>query len=231
MSDSLFTSDVWSRRRGFREVDVLDHRLFMFLVSFWTMAGVFFSLGFSMISYNWDISGWDVLFLLVPVLVVAFYGCSVSARSTSVPESLFGFALIAGALGLLLGPSLSEYQAAAILKAFILTTGMVLILGTIGALIPEDLSSWGRPLMGALLLLIGALLLSPLLTAFGIPIETSMSVLDWAGIIIFGAFVLYDLNRAARLPRTAKNAIDAAIGIYLDWFNIFVRVLGLGGRD
>ncbi|KXK08595.1 MAG: Inhibitor of apoptosis-promoting Bax1 [Microgenomates bacterium OLB22] len=46
---------------------------------------------------------------------------------------------------------------------------------------------------------------------------------------MFGAIIIYDLNRAMRIPYTHDNAIDVALGIYLDWVNVFIRLLRLFG--
>ena len=63
----------------------------------------------------------------------------------------------------------------------------------------------------------------------GIPIEGAMTALDWIGVFLFGGLVIFDLNQAMRIERTHDNAIDAAVGIYLDIANIFLRLLDLFG--
>jgi len=41
--------------------------------------------------------------------------------------------------------------------------------------------------------------------------------------------VIYDLNRAMRLQRTMNNAIDVSVQVFLDFINIFIRILSLMG--
>ena len=57
-----------------------------------------------------------------------------------------------------------------------------------------------------------------------------MTALDWLGLLLFGAFVVFDLNRAIRIPYTMDNAVDSAMAIYLDFINIFIRLLSLMGQ-
>jgi len=42
---------------------------------------------------------------------------------------------------------------------------------------------------------------------------------DWAESCLFSGFVLFDLNRAMRIPYTMNNAIDAAVEVYMDFIN------------
>ena len=108
-----------------------------------------------------------------------------------------------------------------------ITTAMVVVLGVMGALIPKSLESWAPYLFGGLCLLILGLLFVPLAAAFGLPVEGALTWMDWIGIVLFGGYVIFDLNRAQRVERTHDNAIDCALAVYLDFVNIFVRVIGL----
>jgi FtsH-binding integral membrane protein len=50
-----------------------------------------------------------------------------------------------------------------------------------------------------------------------------------AGLVIFGAFTIFDFNRLRR--STPDNAVPIAVGIFLDVFNVFLLILDLfGGR-
>jgi FtsH-binding integral membrane protein len=56
------------------------------------------------------------------------------------------------------------------------------------------------------------------------------TLLDWAVLILFCAIMVYDLNRAKRLSRTLDNAIDVAVNVFLNFANIFIRVLAIMGK-
>jgi FtsH-binding integral membrane protein len=75
---------------------------------------------------------------------------------------------------------------------------------------------------------------SPLI-AFGIlaifvAIPAGNVIYAVAGIVIFGAFTIFDFNRLRRAD--AESAIVLAASIFLDIFNVFLLLLDLfGGRD
>lgn len=236
MSDkgNVFSNPVWDRANDYGAVsDGISRRLYMLLVCVWTTIGVAFSAATSFISQGWNLKAWNVWLVLlfyIAILGVSLLGVYVSNRSDNPVVSAFGYALVAGPFGLMLGPLLATYTTMSVVKVFILTSAVVLVLGIVGVVIPDDLASWGTPLLGGLLLLLGGYFLVPLMGFFGIPIAGAMTVLDWVGLVIFGALVIFDLNRAVRLPHTVDNAIDSAVAIYLDFINIFIRLLSLMGK-
>ena len=62
---------------------------------------------------------------------------------------------------------------------------------------------------------------------FGVPIAGALTVFDWIAVVLFSALILFDFNRAMRVPRTLDNSIDCAVGIYLDILNLFIHLLRL----
>ncbi|MEK9152136.1 MAG: Bax inhibitor-1 family protein, partial [Patescibacteria group bacterium] len=161
---------------------------------------------------------------------VAIVGIFIALGSDNPVISLFGYGLVVISEGLLLGPVLALYTQASIAKVFLVTSGMVTVLGAAGIIYPKSLASWGGWLFGGLLLLILGLLIVPIAAAFGVNVGGALTVLDWVGIVLFGAYVIYDLNRAMDLERTLDNTVDVALAVYLDFINIFIRLLRLYGE-
>ncbi len=92
----------------------------------------------------------------------------------------------------------------------------------------RDFSFLGGFLSMGLWVLIGASLLSMFVggQAFSLAIAS-------AGVLLFGGYVLYDTARLARDP-SQRDAVGAAIGLYLNLMNLFLfllRILGSGRRD
>jgi len=232
MNDSFMSNDIWDRQHD-RSAHAMSRQLYMLLICAWTAGGIAFSAVMSAISQDWQLDSWNkwaYIGFFIGVLVVSIGGTIIAQMSDNPLISALGYLLVAGPFGLMLGPVVAMYEASSVVKVFALTSFVVLVLGLVGALLPDDLSSWGVPLLGALLLLIGGYFIVPLLGAFGIPVDGAMTVLDWVALVIFGALVIYDLNRAVRLPHTLDNAIDSAVAIYLDFINIFIRLLSLMGQ-
>ena len=119
--------------------------------------------------------------------------------------------------------------AASVVKVFAITTGLVVTLGLVGAVYPKSLESWGIYLLGGLLVLIFGQFVVLIAGMLGANVGGAMTVFDWIGVALFSAYVVYDLNRAMRVERTHDNAIDCAVAIYLDFLNLFLRLLRLLG--
>jgi modulator of FtsH protease len=99
-------------------------------------------------------------------------------------------------------------------------------LGAYGYATRRDLSSWARTLFWALLGLI----------VFGIvgifvAIPNGNVIYAVAGLVIFGAFTIFDFNRLRRA--SMSSAVPIAASIFLDIFNVFLFMLRLfgGGRN
>lgn len=231
---ATFADDkVWERDYA-SHTKLISRRRYMLLICTWTAAGIAFSAWTASFSQDWQLQHWGKLAYIsfsVAVLAVSFLGSLIANASDNVAVSAFGYALVSGPFGLLLGPYMAMYKTSSVVKVFVLTSAVVLILGLAGAMIPDDLAAWGTPLLGALLLLIGGYLVVPLLSSFGLPIHGAMTLLDWAGLLVFGALILFDLNRAMRIPYTHDNAVDVSVEIYLDFINILIRLLDLVGDD
>jgi FtsH-binding integral membrane protein len=193
----------------------------------WTAVGIGASAVAASLSRNW---GLDWL-LMIGSLVFAIIGVIISAKSDNPAISFVGFMLVAVPFGLLLGPVVSLYTDASVARVLTLTTAIVVVLGVIGAVVPASLEIWRGWLFGGLLLLLGGMFFVPLMGLFGVPIGGALTALDWFGVVLFGGYVIYDLNRAMRIAYTLDNSVDAAVAIYLDFFNIFIRLLALLGEN
>jgi FtsH-binding integral membrane protein len=139
---------------------------------------------------------------------------------------LFGMGLL---LGLFVGPVLGYYakaDPAPLWQAGGATAGFVAAAGAYGYATRRDLSSWARTLFWALI----ALIVFGLVTLF-VTIPGANIIYCVAGLVIFGAFTIFDFNRLRRA--NMASSVPIAAGIFLDIFNIFLfflRLFGGGGR-
>lgn len=217
----MIENSVWDRSGH----GTMSKNLFAFMVSFWTAAGIVASAIAAYYSQSWELT-WP---FLIGVLVTGIVGVIVALKSENPVISLIGYALVAIPFGLMLGPVVALYTAASVVRVLFVTTGVVVALGIVGAVIPDDLEGWGSYLFGGLILLIVGGLAVPIAGFFGLPIDHALTLLDWAGVLIFSGYVIYDWNRAMRVPFTSDNAIDCALAVYLDFINLFIRLLSLMG--
>jgi modulator of FtsH protease len=141
---------------------------------------------------------------------------------------LFGMGLL---LGMAVGPVLAVYakaQPAALWQSAGATAAFVGALGSYGYATRRDLSSWARGLFWALL----ALIVFGIVGIF-VAIPHGNVIYAVAGLVIFGAFTMFDFNRLRRA--NMQSAVPIAAGIFLDIFNVFLFMLRLfgggGGRS
>ncbi|HSS62125.1 MAG TPA: Bax inhibitor-1 family protein [Candidatus Limnocylindrales bacterium] len=115
------------------------------------------------------------------------------------------------------GLSLIVFQAAAATAVAALTAGVV------GYTTKRDLSNLGGFLFGALVIVIVA-------SVVGLFIQAPLlwTVISAVSAILFTAFLVYDLNRVARIQgATEGQAILLAVSVYLDIYNLFLDLLTL----
>ncbi len=123
--------------------------------------------------------------------------------------------LIGMVLGFKNGPSL-------IMTAFGGTAGVFFVMASLSTIIKRDLSGMGKWLfVGALAIMIGGII-----NVF-VGSSTGMLVISVLAIVIFSAYMLYDLKRIIDGGET--NYISATLALYLDVFNVFQSLLVLLG--
>lgn len=213
-------------------IDTMGRQAFLFAISMFTAIFIAVSALGASFSIDWTFSNNTLLFLLFLLgCVVVSIGGAILAHSHDDPmTSVVGGLICAGAMGLMVGPFVGLYELGSVGQAFGISAGIVVLTGLIGAIMPKDLSAWGAPLFAGVLGLIGLYLVVPFLALLGINIEFAVSVLDVVGIALFSAIMVYDLNMAVRLDKTLNNAIDVAVNVFLNFANIFIRVLALMGN-
>jgi FtsH-binding integral membrane protein len=207
----------------------MGHGEFMFAITAFVAAFIVIAMLGSSFSYSWTFRGSSVLYIgfILACAVVAIVGGSVAQASPDPFVSTIGGAICALLMGMMIGPFVGSFEKGIVVRAFVLTAGIVLVTGLIGALLPQDLSAWGAPLLG---LLLGAIVMqfgSAVLSALGRPMRVAFTALDWAILILFSLMMVYDLNRAKRIDPTLDNAIDVAVNVFLNAINILIRILAL----
>jgi uncharacterized protein len=139
---------------------------------------------------------------------------------------LFGLGLF---IGLAVGPVLAVYaktDPGVLWQAAGATAAFVGGLGAYGYATRRDLSSWARGLFWALL----ALIVFGIIGIF-VAIPNGSVIYSVLGLVVFGAFTIFDFNRLRRA--NMASAVPIAAGIFLDIFNVFLFMLRLfgGGRN
>jgi FtsH-binding integral membrane protein len=176
-------------------------------------------------------SSWTGLLLFMAIAFGFMYGISRNKDSGVGVALLLGFTFFMGimlsgllraVLGFSNGPQL-------IMLAFAGTAAIMATMATIATVSSRNFGALGQWLTAAVLVMFFAGIANAFLH---IPAMTlTLCVL---GVIVFSAFLLFDVNRIVRGGET--NYIMATLSIYLDLYNVFTSLLQLlgifgGSRD
>ncbi len=109
-----------------------------------------------------------------------------------------------------------------VMTAFAGTAGVFFVMASLASTIKRDLSGMGKWLfVGAIGLMVGGII-----NVF-VGSTAGMMVLSTLAIVIFSAYMLYDLKQIVDGGET--NYISATLALYLDIFNVFQSLLALLG--
>jgi len=143
--------------------------------------------------------------------------------------SLFIFTL---ATGVMLVPMIVSFlgagKGAVIGNAFLMTAVLFGALSLFALNSKKDYSSWGKPLVVTMFVVFISALVNVLF--FHSPIFSVIFSSAW--LLIFGLFTIYDTQNIAN--GAYSSPIDAAISLYVDFFNMFtsmLHLLGIFGSD
>lgn len=204
----------------------MSKNLYVLSICMFTGLGVFVSFLVALFTLEMEIT-WT---FLIGVLVLGMAGVIIALKSDKPLVSLAGYMMLVIPYGALLGPFINQFVPVSIIEAFLVTTFYVLVLGIVGAVIPDSLGKWHGWLLSGLIIGLLGYFVIPVAGFFGFAVEQALSLWDWAIIVLFGFIIMYDVNKAMRIAYTLDNAIDTALAIYLDWFNVYVRYLSQRGR-
>ncbi len=206
----------------------------------WMMVGLLVSFGVGVIAWSTDLT-WVVyrdipgfyLILLVGTLIISFTMVS-RIEKMSVGTAITLFLLFSAIFGFDVSLLMYAYRLESILLVFLVTALYFGALAAYGFLTKSDLSFLRPILLFGLVFLIGfyvVTLFIPGLMAFD-------RLVSMGAIAIFLAYTAYDTQRikafynyyAGYPDMLAKASIFSALQLYLDFLNLFIRLLSILGR-
>ncbi len=134
--------------------------------------------------------------------------------------------------GITLSAVFVVYELSSIVSVFVISAIVFGILGFIGYKTNRDLSSWGTYII---VFLIAGIVLS-LLNLIVFRSSVLDIAIDWLILILFCGATIYDINKIKVLQESDdinqdKIHIYCAMQLYLDFINIFLRILSLFGKS
>lgn len=172
-------------------------------------------------------SGMYFILVIAELVTVIF----LTARLHKMSETMakISFILYSFLTGLTFSSVFVVYELTSILYVFLISALLFGIFAVIGALTNIDLSKIGT----ILLMLLFGIIICTLINMF-VGSETFDLALCIIGLIVFMIYVAYDMQKIKQLENIYdgdKLAIIGALELYLDFINIFLRLLQLFGKN
>ena len=175
--------------------------------------------------------GWFWAVIIAQLVVVL--GLSFGINRISAGLATFLFLFYSALTGVTFGVIFTAYDFADVFAAFLVTGGTFGAMALIGYTTKRDLSRFGSFLIMALF---GLIIASVVGFFFDLPAINWLML--YGGLVIFLGLTIVDVNRLKRMQLQGasaegvrKAAIFGALQLYLDFINIFIRILAImGGR-
>ena len=174
------------------------------------------------------LNGYFMPLVIAELVVMLVFSLLVRKLSSTVVTLLFfAYAFLNG---FTLSVVFPVFEMTSIAYAFAGTAALFGILSFIGYTTKKDISKWGS-------ILSVALLVGLVLTIVNIFVGSSFLdiVLDWAILLIFFGITVYDINKIKAMQDAGfcedeKIYVYGAMELYLDFINIFLRILSIFGK-
>ena len=133
--------------------------------------------------------------------------------------------------GVTLATVFAVFELSSIIYLFIISAVIFAVLGIIGYKTNKDLSSWSPYIS---VFLIAGIVLS-IINLFIIKSSGLDFIIDWLVLALFCGITIYDINKIKMLQTVSeinqeKIYIYCAMQLYLDFINIFLRILSIFGK-
>lgn len=160
--------------------------------------------------------------------IVALFGLMFSRSKPGLNIAmLFIFTTLTGLAITPLVAMVAKSGAGAVVMAFAMTTIVFGVMSIFGLKTRKDLANMGKMLFIALIVVFVCSLINLFLGS-----SMFQVLISSAAVILFSVYVAYDTQNIVR--GLYSSPVDAAINLYLDFYNIFVHLLsliGLTSRD
>lgn len=171
---------------------------------------------------------WNALLILELVVVLLFSFLFKKLSPTAVGILFFVYSMVNGVT---LCTVFAIFELTSIVSLFIASSVIFAVLGYIGYNTNKDLNSWSTYL--SVFLIIGIIL--SCVNLFFLKSSTFDLILDWVILALFFGITIYDMNKIKVLQESEffdmnKIHIYCAMQLYLDFINIFLRIISIFGK-
>lgn len=207
---------------------ILTNTFFRMFLGLLASAGTAFYVYQSGLYVSVIMGGYFTSLAIAEIAVVLIFSLLFKKLSPAIVTMLFF--IYAFLTGFTLSVIFAVFEMSSIVYAFLGTATLFGILSIIGYTTKKDISSWGT-------ILSVALIIGLVLTVINIFVGNTMLniILDWAILFIFLGLTIYDINKIKLMQEAGfcedeKLYVYGAMELYLDFINIFLRILSLFGK-
>lgn len=177
-----------------------------------------------------------IVFILELVIVIAL---SAFWRRFNGLISMGLFFFYSALNGVFIGLIISYYSVESVIFAFAATAVIFLVLTVYGLVTKTDLTRWGNLALFGLLGLIIASVVNIVISMVNPGLGDGIYwITTYVGVAIFLILVAFDAQKLKRLAMeaeqngegTLKYSVQGALMLYLDFINIFIRILSITGK-
>lgn len=161
---------------------------------------------------------------IIGYFILCIVGSAISFKAQNPFISFLGYNLVVVPIGAVLAVSLPFYYISDILLAIVTTGAVTAVMMILGTAFPRAFAKMGRTLFISLLIGLIANIIATFLGYAG-------NAFNWIFVVIFSLYIGYDWQKAQMYPKTADNAVDCALDLYLDIINLFIRLLSIISRN
>ena len=163
-------------------------------------------------------------FLFAPIVLVMIISSKINSLSASMASFLFF--VYSAVTGVTLSAIFLMYTQESIATTFGITAGTFGATALLGYVTKKDLSKMGS-----------ILIIASVVNMF-LKNDTMMWILTYVGIVIFVGLTAYDMQKLKKIAHSidddessiAKFAVLGALTLYLDFINLFLRLLQIFGK-
>lgn len=210
----------------------MEKNNFFAKVFMWLFVGLAVSFGTSYyvscnpnMVYNIFNNGIYVFLVIAELFLVIFLSARVHKMSKT--TALITYILYGVVNGMTLSIIFLAYQLSSIVGIFGVSALVFLIFALLGYTTKMDLSKVGNILLIGLLSIIGISLINLFIGSNSLDI-----IITAVGVLIFVVYIAYDVNKIKKMTNLNDNyAIYMALELYLDFINLFIRLLRLFGKN
>ena len=217
------------------ENDIITENKLYGKTFFWMFLGL---LGSAIIAYYTYASGLFVNIVMegyfYTLLIIELGGVFLfSLLFRKLPATVVGILYFVYAMlnGVTLSVIFAVFELSSIIYLFVISAFIFAVLGLIGYKTNKDLSSWSPYIT---VFLIAGIVLS-FINLFIIKSSMLDLAIDWFVLALFCLITIYDINKIKMLQQIPeinqeKIYIYCAMQLYLDFINIFLRILSIFGK-